>query len=94
VELTGRVAACEPLRYTPGGVPVKQFRLVHESTLTEAGNPRLVTVDLETVVIGPLAGDLSRLAEGSRVAVEGFLARRSVKSSQVVLHASRIDTNL
>ena len=79
-----------PVRYTPAGIPVREFRLMHESTVSEAGRARHAEAELDTVVIGNLANEIADLAEGAHVCVEGFLARRSVNSPRVILHAECI----
>lgn len=84
--LTGVVAELEVLRYTPAGVPLVSLRISHESQQVEAGSPRRVNVEMAAVAIGELAQRISALSCGSRIGVEGFLARKSQQSNQIVLH--------
>lgn len=84
--LTGAVAELEALRFTPAGVPLVGLRIHHESQQMEAGTPRRVTVEIAAVAIGEMAHSVSALSSGSRVSVEGFLARKSKLSNQIVLH--------
>ena len=88
VTVSGGVTELEPLRYTPAGIPLLSFRLVHQSRQLEAQHERSVSLDLQVVVLGDLAREMAELAPGSNVAVRGFLARRSLKSLSVELHAT------
>ena len=88
VTLSGVVTELEPLRYTPAGVPQLSFRLVHQSKQMEAQHERSVSLDLPVMVLGELAREMAALVPASTVVVRGFLARRSLKSLSVVLHAT------
>ncbi|MBI4757108.1 MAG: primosomal replication protein N [Betaproteobacteria bacterium] len=79
------------LRHTPAGIPVLQFRLNHRSRQTEAGLPRDVTVEVAGVALGPQARLLAGAALGSSVRVGGFLAERSARSTQPVIHVNEIE---
>ncbi|MDE3010664.1 MAG: primosomal replication protein N [Pseudomonadota bacterium] len=88
VTLSGVVTELEPLRYTPAGIPLLTFRLTHQSRQVEASQERSVSLDLPVMVLGDLAREMAGLTPESNVAVRGFLARRSLKSLSVVLHAT------
>jgi len=88
VTLSGVVTELEPLRFTPAGIPLLSFRLVHQSKQMEAQHERSISLDLSVMVLGELAREMAVLAPESHVAVRGFLARRSLKSTSVVLHAT------
>ncbi len=90
--LTGIVAELEALRYTPAGVPLLGLRIRHESQQIEAGAARRVNVEMTAVAIGEVAQDISALSSGSRISVEGFLARKSPQSNQIVLHICSLKT--
>jgi primosomal replication protein N len=91
VRLSGALSASEGLRYTPAGVPVLEFRLLHRSQQTEARRPREVELEARAVAIGEVAQRLAALPEGQNVTVGGFLANRSRRSAQVVLHVNEFD---
>ena len=72
--LTACVAELGTLRFTPAGLPAIDLRLEHESTLTEAGQPRQVKAALKAVAFGAVAERLARQALGSLWRFQGFLA--------------------
>ena len=86
--LSGVVISLEPIRYTPAGIPLLSFLLQHASEQTEAGLKRKVECEVNAVALGDLAN--SNIQLGSSVKVKGFLAKRSAKSTQLVLHIEQI----
>jgi primosomal replication protein N len=86
--LTGRLAETEPLRHTPAGLPLLNFRLAHRSLQLEAGFRRQVECEVSCVALGEAATRLSRANAGADVKVTGFLNRRNRMSAQLVLHAT------
>ena len=72
--LSARIAQASALRYTPAGLPALDFRLEHESEVTEAGQPRQVNVAIRAVAFGSLAETLGKQAIGSSWRFTGFLA--------------------
>ncbi|MGZ8266429.1 MAG: primosomal replication protein N [Burkholderiales bacterium] len=88
VTLTGTVAEAEPLRHTPAGLPLLQFKLAHQSWQIEAGFKRQVECVVSCVALGDAATRLSRARSGDGVKVTGFLNRKNRMSAQLVLHAT------
>jgi primosomal replication protein N len=88
VTLSGTLADVEPLRHTPAGLPLIQFKLAHESWQVEAGHERQVQCVLNCVALGPAALGLSSARSGDRIRVNGFLNRRNRMSAQLVLHVT------
>ena len=86
--LSGVVVHLEPIRYTPAGIPLLSFLLQHASEQTEAGLKRKVECEVNAVALGDLAN--SNIQLGSSVKVKGFLAKRSAKSTQLVLHIEQL----
>ena len=74
VVLSACIAEASVLRYTPAGLPALDFRLEHESELTEAGQQRQVKVAVKAVAFGSVAETLGRQAIGSHWKFTGFLA--------------------
>jgi primosomal replication protein N len=72
--LSARIAEASALRYTPAGLPALDFRLEHESEVTEAGQPRQVMVAIRAVAFGSMAETLGKQAIGSSWKFKGFLA--------------------
>ncbi|MBA3695179.1 MAG: primosomal replication protein N [Methylotenera sp.] len=89
LELQAEVVHIEPLRYTPAGIPLLSVVLHHVSEEVEAGMKRKVEFEVNAVVLGDLA--LKGLELGSHILATGFLARRSLKSTQLVMHINHIE---
>jgi len=87
--LSGQVTHCEPLRYTPAGIPLLSFVINHASENIEAGLKRKVECEINAVVMGDLAK--TNIQAGANINVSGFLAKRSAKSTQLVLHILKIE---
>jgi primosomal replication protein N len=86
--LSGVVVGLEPIRYTPAGLPLLSFVLQHVSEQTEAGFKRKVECEVNAIAIGELAN--SNIQLGSSLKAKGFLAKRSTKSTQLVLHIEQL----
>jgi len=88
--LQAEVVQIEPLRYTPAGIPLLSVVLHHVSEQIEAGMKRKVECEVNAVILGELA--LQGLKPGAQITAQGFLARRSLKSTQLVMHINDIKT--
>lgn len=87
--LQAEVVQIEPLRYTPAGIPLLSVVLRHVSEQVEAGMKRKVECELNAVALGDLA--LQGLQAGAQILATGFLAKRSLKSTQLVMHINHIE---
>jgi primosomal replication protein N len=87
--LSGVVIGLEPMRYTPAGIPLLNFVLQHASEQTEAGLKRKVECEVNAVAIGEIAKQ--NIQPGSNIRAKGFLAKRSAKSTQLVLHIEKLE---
>ena len=87
--LSGVVVDIETVRYTPAGLPLLSFVLKHVSEVIEAGMKRKVECEVNAIAIGNLAK--SNIQIGANINVAGFLAKRSAKSTQLVLHILKIE---
>ena len=81
----------EPLRYTPAGLPLLGFAVRHASEQMEAGISRKVECEMSVVAIGEIAERARRIEMSDRVKLAGFLAKRSLKSTQLVLHLNALE---
>ena len=79
----------QSLRYTPAGIPLLSFVLRHASEQIEAGMKRKVDCEVNAVALGELALN-PQIKVGNQLKVSGFLAKRSMKSSQLVMHINQI----
>jgi primosomal replication protein N len=86
VALSGELAAVEPLRYTPAGIPLLSFKLMHRSRQTEAGLKRQVECEMGGVAMADVAVAMARLKPGQAVRLNGFLNRKNRLSAQLILH--------
>jgi primosomal replication protein N len=93
VVMSGVIHGFHALRYTPAGVPVAEFCLRHTSTQQEAGRPRSVALDLKAIAFGVVARRLANELPQGEITARGFLAARSQRSTEIVLHANTIETH-
>jgi primosomal replication protein N len=91
VVLSGRIVELEPLRHTPAGIPVASGRLRHESQQGEAGGVRKVELEVDWLAAGDAARLIAKAPLGMRMEAEGFLAPRTRKHRQPVLHIVRFN---
>jgi len=91
IDISGVLAALDAIRYTPGGIPVIQFRIMHESTQHEAGNPRRVICEVDGIAFEREARLLSGLRLGTELTIKGFLDRKSRGSGRLIVHATHIE---
>jgi primosomal replication protein N len=92
VVLSGTAHSLCDLRYTPAGIPVLEFSVRHASAQAEAGQSRRVELDMPAIAFGPMAQRLAETNETNRpIVTRGFLAKRSLRSTQIVLHARDIE---
>ncbi len=88
--IEGEVIELEGLRYTPAGLERVAFKIRHSSMQQEAGMQRQVQCDVPALALGEAAKQAGRLQNGQHVKAEGFLARRSLKIAQLVLHIDNV----
>ena len=88
VALSGELVTLEPLRYTPAGIPLLSFKLLHRSRQVEAGVKRQVECEMGGVAMAEVAVAMSRLKPGQSVRLSGFLNRKNRLSTQMILHAT------
>lgn len=91
LEISGEIAEISALRFTPAGIPVIGLTLRHQSQQMEAGMGRKVECEITAMMMGSLTEMANTLSVGCAIRVTGFLARRSLKSSQLVLHINTLE---
>lgn len=91
LELTGQVMELEVLRHTPAGLPVLNFTLEHRSRQDEAGLSRDVELEIAAKALGDQARLLAGTKLGGRIRVAGFMAAKSARNRQPVLHVTAIE---
>ena len=79
------------LRYTPAGIPVVEFGILHESEILEAGAKRKVSAEIAAIAFETQARMLAGATLDRRLRVTGFLAAKSRRSKKLVLHVTQIE---
>lgn len=90
VVISGELIALEGLRYTPAGVARVELTLSHSSQQSEANGLREVRCEVVALAFAEVAHKAVQFAVGQTVKVRGFLAQRSMRSRQLVLHINDI----
>ena len=78
------------MRYTPAGIPVSEAILQHASEVMEAGQSRRIELQIPVRALGEAARWLDAAEFGTPVEINGFLAQKSMKSKQFVLHVNSL----
>ena len=91
IEIAGTLIELDALRFTPAGVPVVRFRIRHESTQLEDGTPRKIGCEISGLAFEREAKLIAAAALGTNIIVRGFIDRKSRNSTQLMLHATRIE---
>ena len=86
----GELIELDILRYTPAGLARIALKICHASTQQEAGMERQVKCDIPALAFGAAAQQASRLQLGQRVQAKGFIAQRSLRIAQLVMHIDNI----
>ena len=84
--LTAALVEREAIRYTPAGVPIVGLKLSHQSVQREAGADRTVELEISAIAADRLALRMDRVALGTELRLEGFLAPRRRNVKALVLH--------
>lgn len=88
--LSATLVERKALRYTPAGLPALDVSLKHESTLSEDGQPRTVSLEMRAVAIGEITRTLSAVTLGSAGLFGGFLtAARNGRG--LILHITSVE---
>lgn len=72
--LTAQLVERGAVRYTPAGLPALDLVLKHESTVSEDGQPRKVSMEIKAVGVGAITRPIGALTLGSHGSFAGFLA--------------------
>jgi len=91
--LTAALVEREAIRYTPAGVPIVGLKLSHQSVQREAGADRTVELEISAIAADRLALRMDRVALGTELKLEGFLAPRRRNVKALVLHVTEFELN-
>jgi primosomal replication protein N len=88
--ICGEITALDELRYTPVGLERVELKIQHHSTQQQAGMPRQVQCEVTALALGEVARKVAGFQVGQKVKAGGFIAQRSLRSTQLVLHIENI----
>lgn len=88
--IDGELVEKDDLRFTPAGIPRITLKIRHISAQTEAGMARQVCCLVPMLALGEVARQISCFELGQQVSVVGFLAQRSLRIAQLILHVDNI----
>jgi len=88
--IAGQLAELDVLRYTPAGIARIEMKIRHASMQHEAGAERQVQCEVPALALGEAAQQVARMQTGQQVTAEGFLAQRSLRNAQLILHIETI----
>jgi len=88
LSLTGKLVERSALRFTPAGIPVVEAQFEHCSELVEGGMLRKLAFTFDAVLIGDLARTLGNEGLGGEMALRGFVAPRSRRSTRLQVHVT------
>ncbi len=89
--IAGQLVELDIMRYTPAGIARIEMKIRHASRQQEAGAERQVQCEITALALGAAAQQAARLAVGQQVQAEGFLAQRSLRNTQLILHIEHIE---
>lgn len=89
--LSGKLSSFDALRYSPAGIAIMEFRLIHASPQIEGGMRREIEFEIDGMAVAETAIRLSGLQKGNHVRAEGFLARRGPKNRKIVFHINHFE---
>jgi primosomal replication protein N len=72
--LSARLIERGVLRHTPAGLPALDFKLEHQSELSEESQVRKVSVQIRAIAIGAITQAMAVLALGDSGTFGGFIA--------------------
>lgn len=88
--LDGELVERDELRFTPAGVARLAMKIRHISTQQEADVERQLQCVVPLLALGDAAVQANLFSLGQYIQVEGFLAQRSLRIAQLVLHVNKI----
>lgn len=89
--MTGHLIERLALRLTPARIPVVGFRIEHQSRQIEAEVQREVSFEMDACAVGSLAHQINALPLGCELSLEGFLAAKSSRNRNPMLHVTKIE---
>jgi primosomal replication protein N len=88
--IDGELIELDDLRYTPAGIARVGLKIRHVSSQQEAGMTRQIQCDISAITLDAVALKASKFLLGQQVRADGFLAQRSLRNTQLILHIDKI----
>ncbi len=89
IRLSGEFTQKAQMRYTPAGLAVLEVVFHHASVVKEASQERKLVFDFAAKACGDIALALDKEPLGSVFQISGFLAPRSQRSRQMIVHITQ-----
>lgn len=89
IHLNGELTQKSQMRYTPAGLPVLEVVFHHMSVVNEAGSERKLEFDFSAKACGDIALFLEKEPLGSVFEMSGFIAPKSIRSRQLIVHITQ-----
>ena len=78
------------MRYTPAGLPALDLSLKHESTVSQDGQPRKISMEIKARGVGAITQRLAAIELGSPHGFAGFLGSQR-NGRGVVFHVTEVE---
>ncbi len=89
IHLNGELTQKAQMRYTPAGLAVLEVVFHHASVVLEAGEERKLMFDFSAKAAGDIALALEKEPLGSVFKIDGFLAPKTARSRQLIVHITQ-----
>ena len=84
--VSGTLIEIQDIRQSPAGLEIVPALLAHQGSVIENGIERQLTFDIDIVAVGQMANKLKNCQIGDHLELSGFIAPKSKRSRQWVLH--------
>lgn len=91
IRIHAKAVAKSTLRFTPAGIAVLEASFMHDGTVTEAAAERTLAFEFSAVAVGAIAQALEREPLGISMALAGFIAPRTRRSTRLVVHVTEYE---
>lgn len=89
IVVSGEISKVEPIRLTPAGLTVLNFKLTHRSIQKEANTDRKVYAEFHCILIGETEEKLTEIQNHTKIKIKGFIASVNTKAPyRLVLHVT------
>jgi len=90
-QICGRLESRSALRFSPSGMAMVNFSIVHRSEQDEAKAKRKTEFVMQAMAVENVAQQMMQLAIGKQIQATGFLAPANRNDPSLVLHVYKIE---